>query len=169
MTEFRARFKGSILGAARDPRGNDWTAAVVVSSRIAKSFVSPMSPSFRQSVHANATISAYAALVCKSPIVTFTRHRNDVRRPLWKCLGERCGVLQAPEDKDAALFPVTFDDHWALIHRPVPVAADLGAHIWLSVSPDLHYWGEARTLLTARRGGWWDANEVGLGPPFPAD
>ena len=77
---------------------------------------------------------------------------------------ERHGVLMSPEDKDAALFPVQFGGRWALIHRPVP-RADLGAHVWLSWSPDLRHWGDASVLLEARRGGWWDANKVGLGPP----
>ena len=31
---------------------------------------------------------------------------------------ERHGVLMSPEDKDAALFPQTFDGRWALLHRP---------------------------------------------------
>jgi predicted GH43/DUF377 family glycosyl hydrolase len=78
---------------------------------------------------------------------------------------ERRGVLASPEDKDAALFPVQFGDRWALLHRPSPVMAGLGAHIWLSWSPDLRHWGDSRVLLPARRGGWWDANKVGLGPP----
>ena len=77
---------------------------------------------------------------------------------------ERHGVLMSPEDKDAALFPVQFGGRWALIHRPVP-RADLGAHVWLSWSPDLRHWGDGSVLLEARRGGWWDANKVGLGPP----
>lgn len=68
-------------------------------------------------------------------------------------------------DKDAALFPSTFDGRWALIHRPAPATAELGAHIWMSFSPDLKHWGDAQVLLPARRGGWWDANKVGLGPP----
>ena len=37
--------------------------------------------------------------------------------------------------------------------------------MWLSFSPDLRYWGETRVLLAARRGGHWDANKIGLGPP----
>lgn len=78
---------------------------------------------------------------------------------------ERRGVLQPPEDKDAALFPERFGGRWALIHRPAPAMAGLGAHIWLSFSPDLRHWGDSRVLLAARRGGWWDANKVGLGPP----
>jgi predicted GH43/DUF377 family glycosyl hydrolase len=78
---------------------------------------------------------------------------------------ERRGVLMSPEDKDAALFPTTFDGRWALIHRPAPAMSGLGAHVWLSFSPDLRHWGDARVLLPARRGAWWDANKVGLGPP----
>lgn len=96
--------------------------------------------------------STYGPLVCLATTRDFVH---------W----ERCGVLQTPEDKDAALFPVTFNGRWALIHRAVPAAPGLGAHVWLSFSPDLHYWGNGRVLLAARRGGWWDANKVGLGPP----
>jgi predicted GH43/DUF377 family glycosyl hydrolase len=43
--------------------------------------------------------------------------------------------------------------------------AGLGAHMWISFSPDLRHFGDARVVLPARRGGWWDANKVGLGPP----
>jgi predicted GH43/DUF377 family glycosyl hydrolase len=78
---------------------------------------------------------------------------------------DRHGVIMPPEDKDAALFPTTFDGRWALIHRPVPSTTSLGANIWLSWSPDLRHWGDADVLLPARRGGWWDANKIGLGPP----
>jgi predicted GH43/DUF377 family glycosyl hydrolase len=78
---------------------------------------------------------------------------------------ERMGVLQSPEDKDAALFPVRFGGRWGLIHRPAPSMSGLGAHIWLSFSPDLRYWGDAQILLPARRGGWWDAGKIGIGPP----
>lgn len=78
---------------------------------------------------------------------------------------ERKGVLMSPEDKDAALFPTTFGDRWALIHRPAPAMAGVGSHVWLSFSPDLRHWGDSRVLLAARQGGWWDANKVGLGPP----
>ncbi len=78
---------------------------------------------------------------------------------------ERHGVLQSPEDKDAALFPRQFDGRWALIHRPVGSTGHVGAHVWLSWSPDLRHWGDPSVIIEARRGGWWDANKVGLGPP----
>jgi predicted GH43/DUF377 family glycosyl hydrolase len=44
--------------------------------------------------------------------------------------------------------------------------ADSGAHIWVSYSPDLRNWGGHRLVLRARRGGWWDANKIGLSPPL---
>ena len=78
---------------------------------------------------------------------------------------DRKGIVMSPEDKDSALFPTTFGGRWALIHRPAPASKELGSHVWLSWSPDLHHWGDAKVLIPARRGGWWDANRVGLGPP----
>jgi predicted GH43/DUF377 family glycosyl hydrolase len=76
---------------------------------------------------------------------------------------ERMGLVMQPDDKDAALLPRRVDGNYALIHRPI---ADSGAHIWVSFSPDLRNWGGHKLVLPARRGGWWDANKVGLSPPL---
>jgi predicted GH43/DUF377 family glycosyl hydrolase len=100
----------------------------------------------------------YVGYSAAGPLVLLATTRDFTR---W----ERRGVLMSPEDKDAALFPTTFGGRWALIHRPAPSMAGLGAHMWLSFSPDLRHWGDSQVLLPARRGGWWDANRVGLGPP----
>jgi len=78
---------------------------------------------------------------------------------------ERLGPVMPPEDKDAALFPVKFNGLWAMLHRPVSMAAILGAHIWLSFSPNLKHWGEHQEIIQARDGGWWDANKIGLCAP----
>ncbi|MDD5702224.1 MAG: hypothetical protein PHU23_09275 [Dehalococcoidales bacterium] len=75
---------------------------------------------------------------------------------------ERYGMIMAPEDKDAALFPYRIGNYWVLIHRPV---SGSGAHMWLSYSPDLRHWGSHKIMLEARRGGWWDANKIGLNSP----
>jgi len=75
---------------------------------------------------------------------------------------ERLGMIMAPEDKDAALFPRRIGGQWALIHRPV---SSPGVHMWMSYSPDLRHWGNHKLILEARRGGWWDANKIGLSPP----
>ena len=75
---------------------------------------------------------------------------------------ERYGMIMPPEDKDAALFPHRIGGFWALIHRPVSY---LGGHMWISYSPDLRHWGSHKLMLEARRGGWWDANKIGLSSP----
>lgn len=74
---------------------------------------------------------------------------------------ERLGSIMPPEDKDAALFPRMIKGKFALIHRPI-IRGE--AHIWISFSPDLKYWGEHRILIPARPG-WWDHHRVGIGPP----
>jgi predicted GH43/DUF377 family glycosyl hydrolase len=76
---------------------------------------------------------------------------------------ERYGLIMQPDDKDAALLPRRINGNFALIHRPVH---DSGAHVWISYSPDLQNWGGHKVMLQARRGGWWDANKVGLSPPL---
>lgn len=76
---------------------------------------------------------------------------------------ERLGLVMQPDDKDAALMPRRINGCFALVHRPV---TDSGAHVWMSMSPDLTNWGTHTMILPARRGGWWDANRVGLSPPL---
>ena len=80
---------------------------------------------------------------------------------------ERYGVVMQPEDKDAALLPRRIGGNWAMIHRPVTT---LGAHMWICYSPDLRHWGSHKIILEARRGGWWDANKIGLcSPPIETE
>jgi predicted GH43/DUF377 family glycosyl hydrolase len=75
---------------------------------------------------------------------------------------ERYGVIMSADDKDAALLPYRIGGVWALIHRPM---TPLGAHIWISYSPDLRHWGSHRVMMEARKGAWWDANKIGLSCP----
>jgi predicted GH43/DUF377 family glycosyl hydrolase len=76
---------------------------------------------------------------------------------------QRCGLVMQPDDKDAALLPRRVEGSYALIHRPM---TDSGAHVWMSLSPDLRNWGTHKLVLPARKGGFWDANKVGLSPPL---
>ncbi|WP_182188182.1 glycosidase [Pectinatus frisingensis] len=71
---------------------------------------------------------------------------------------ERMGPIMPPEDKDAVLFPCRFNSHWILIHRPI----EHGAHIWVSCSENLKYWGNHKVLINARGGSWWDGSKVGI-------
>ena len=81
------------------------------------------------------------------------------------CTFKRVGAIMSPEDKDASLFPRLFKGRWALLHRPTPANPSMTANIWISFSPDLTHWGDNAILLPARKGSWWDANKIGLGPP----
>jgi predicted GH43/DUF377 family glycosyl hydrolase len=76
---------------------------------------------------------------------------------------ERFGIIMPPDDKDAALLPHRIGNYWALIHRPI---SSYRAHIWISFSPDLRHWGSHKLIMEARKGGWWDANKIGLSPPM---
>jgi len=74
----------------------------------------------------------------------------------------RIGLIFAPNNKDAALFPQRFGKRWAVLHRP-----DAGGieHIWSAYSPDLVHWGEPHCVLPEGGGSAWDAVKVGAGPP----
>ena len=98
----------------------------------------------------------YTAYSNRGPMVSLamTRDFREVRR---------LGPVMPPDDKDAAIFPHRFDGRWIMIHRPSPLHGL--AHIWISYSPDLRHWGDHAVLLEARRGAWWDADKIGLGPP----
>jgi predicted GH43/DUF377 family glycosyl hydrolase len=101
---------------------------------------------------------AYTAFSVGGPLVSLATTKD------FKTF-TRYGPVMPPEDKDAALFPIRFAGRYAMIHRPMPAHSGIGAHIWISWSPDLKHWGEHRILIRARRGGWWDANKIGLSPP----
>ncbi len=101
---------------------------------------------------------AYTAYSRGGPLVALATTRDFVTY-------QRLGPVMPPEDKDAALFPVRFDGRFALIHRPLPGMSGVGAHIWVSFSPDLKHWGDHQILIPARLGAWWDAYKIGLSPP----
>jgi predicted GH43/DUF377 family glycosyl hydrolase len=76
---------------------------------------------------------------------------------------DRYGLVMQPDDKDAALLPRRIEGQFAMLHRPVN---DSSADVWISYSPDLRSWGGHEVVLRARRGGWWDAQKIGLSPPL---
>jgi len=76
---------------------------------------------------------------------------------------ERHGLVMQPQDKDAALLPRRINGSFALIHRPM---ANSEGHVWISFSPDLRAWGGHKLMLPARKGGYWDANHIGLTAPL---
>ncbi len=99
---------------------------------------------------------AYTAYSRNGPGVSLARTEDFVSF-------ERLGPIMPPEDKDAVLLPHRIGGRWALVHRPIGPS---GAHIWISYSPDLEYWGHHHLMLEARQGAWWDANKIGLSGPL---
>ncbi len=102
-------------------------------------------------------VVAYTAYSGGGPLVSLATTRDFVTFT-------RLGPVTLPENKDAAVFPVRFGGRYAMLNRPSP-SQPIGAHIWLSFSPDLIHWGEHQIVLPCRKGGWWDANKIGLSPP----
>jgi predicted GH43/DUF377 family glycosyl hydrolase len=74
---------------------------------------------------------------------------------------ERIGMVLPPDNKNAALFPRTFNGLYAMLHRP----SIGGGSVWISYSPDLVYWGQPEVVIPVRGGPWWDGARVGAGLP----
>ena len=75
---------------------------------------------------------------------------------------ERIGPVAPPDNRDAAIFQVSFNGKWACCcFRD---RASLKSNIWISFSPDMKAWGWHQVLFYAREGGWWDAYKIGLSP-----
>lgn len=75
---------------------------------------------------------------------------------------QRYGLVLAPNNKDAALFPRQIGGRYWMLHRPA--LGDL-EHIWLAESSDLIHWGRPWCIIEERGGPWWDGEKVGAGPP----
>ncbi len=75
---------------------------------------------------------------------------------------QRYGLVIAPNNKDAALFPRKIGGRYWMLHRPTLGSLE---HIWLTESQDLIYWGRPWMIIEERGGPWWDGEKVGAGPP----
>lgn len=98
----------------------------------------------------------YTAYSAHGPAVALARSYDLVK-------AHRIGLIFAPNNKDAVLFPQRFAGRWAMLHRP-----DAGGgieNIWSAFSPDLIHWGEPHCVLPEGGGPYWDAVKVGAGPP----
>jgi predicted GH43/DUF377 family glycosyl hydrolase len=76
---------------------------------------------------------------------------------------EKLGVVMSPEDKNASLLPRRVGGDFILYHRPVS-AHNGRADVWLSRSKDLRQWSAPEPVMATRKGAWWDAARMGLGP-----
>jgi predicted GH43/DUF377 family glycosyl hydrolase len=74
----------------------------------------------------------------------------------------RMGLVLAPNNKDAALFPRQIDGLYWMLHRPTLGQLE---HVWITESDDLVHWGRPEVILAERGGPWWDGEKVGAGAP----
>lgn len=65
-------------------------------------------------------------------------------------------------NRNAVLFPKKIDGMYVMLHRPENNNGD--GNIWISRSPDLHFWGDSEPLIKCRSGRW-DSLKIGAGPP----
>lgn len=75
---------------------------------------------------------------------------------------ERLGLVLAPNNKDAAVFPRKINGRYWMLHRPA--AGDI-EHIWVTESTDLIHWGRPWCVLMERGGPMWDSYKVGANCP----
>ncbi len=74
---------------------------------------------------------------------------------------KRYGLVIAPNNKDAAVFPRKIGGKYWMLHRPMLGGQE---HIWLTESEDLIHWGRPWCIIEERGGPWWDGDRVGAGP-----
>lgn len=73
---------------------------------------------------------------------------------------ERISIVSEPFNKDGALFPAKFGNHFARLDRPSSGSGE--GQIWISFSEDLIHWGDSKVVMETRPG-FWDAVRIGAG------
>jgi beta-1,4-mannooligosaccharide/beta-1,4-mannosyl-N-acetylglucosamine phosphorylase len=76
---------------------------------------------------------------------------------------ERLPAASEQGNRNGVLFPEKIGGRYCRFERPFGNPHTDPAGIWLSYSPDLIHWGQARPVLMPRPGGWWDNFKVGGG------
>jgi predicted GH43/DUF377 family glycosyl hydrolase len=99
------------------------------------------------------TYVCYSSFDCRAGLA--------LTRDFWSF--ERVGLISLPDNKDVVLFPGKIGGRYARLDRPM-TAISGRRDVWISYSPDLLYWGDARVVMTPRPGRW-DGAKIGAGPP----
>jgi predicted GH43/DUF377 family glycosyl hydrolase len=103
--------------------------------------------------------TAYDGLVAQVALASITV--KDFTSYNWKGWHRHGLVFPSFTDKDAALFPETFPNGYAMLHRAEP-------HMWLTFSPHLRCpWPRKEHIILAApaAGMSWDGLKIGAGAP----
>jgi len=100
-------------------------------------------------------------------LITYSVYsRNGVRIALAKTKNfvqiERVSLITQADTRNAVIFPEKFDGLYARLDRPHSEIAPWS--IWISYSPDLHYWGESQLVMKPAPY-HWDEMKIGPGAP----
>ncbi|WML49130.1 glycoside hydrolase family 130 protein [Neobacillus sp. PS3-34] len=81
---------------------------------------------------------------------------------------EHHGMIFAPENKDALIFPEKINGKYYAMHRPT-LRSIGNPEIWISESTNLLHWGNHKHLMGLREG-MWDSGRIGGGAvPFKTE
>lgn len=81
---------------------------------------------------------------------------------------EKHGIIFAPENMDAMIFPQKVRGKYAALHRPYPRMIGM-PNMWVAYSPDLIHWGEHSFMLGCAEGTWESGRVGGGAVPFMTD
>ena len=155
----------SILGIARSPDGFRFTADP-------EPFLTPAR---------DGPFAAYEEFGVEDPritridadyLITYSAYsRNGVRVALAKTRDfrevERISLITEADYRNVVIFPEKFDGLYARLDRPHSEISPWS--IWISYSPDLHYWGESQLVMKPVPY-HWDEMKIGPGaPPIRTD
>jgi predicted GH43/DUF377 family glycosyl hydrolase len=77
---------------------------------------------------------------------------------------DRKGIIFRKQNKNVVLFPEKINGRYVALHRPEGSLNFSDPSIWISYSQDLKYWGDDKSIIFPRKGGW-DEARIGAGPP----
>lgn len=81
---------------------------------------------------------------------------------------DKHGIILAPENMDAMIFPEKIDGKFVALHRPFPHMIG-EANMWLAHSDDAVFWGDHRFLAGVMPGGWECGRIGGSAVPFKTE
>jgi len=77
---------------------------------------------------------------------------------------ERIGYISQPDNRNGVLFPERIGGRYVRFDRPTAAHGQGGkGEMWISFSPDLIHWGDAR-IVAETRPERWDGHKIGAGP-----
>jgi predicted GH43/DUF377 family glycosyl hydrolase len=100
-------------------------------------------------------------------LITYSAYsRNGVRVALAKTTDfknvERVSLITQADYRNVVIFPEKFDGLYARLDRPHSEISPWS--IWISYSPDLHFWGESQLVMKPEPY-HWDEMKIGPGAP----